>query len=83
MATHVALAIAGFNLRRCPRLMPGQLCCPPPGLQARFKSTVQLVQLPTVLGIAANEWFKKQAGPGRMRRWACTPVGRASRHCAC
>lgn len=27
---------------------------------ALFKSTVQLVLLPTVLGIAANEWFKKQ-----------------------
>ncbi len=40
-------------------------------LQALFKSTVQLVLLPTVLGIAANEWFKKQAGPG------CQPVGGA------
>lgn len=36
--------------------------------QALFKSTVQLVLLPTVLGIAANEWFKKQAGGGHTTR---------------
>ena len=45
--------------------------CPPPSpppparharpAQALFKSTVQLVLLPTVLGLLANEYFKKQA----------------------
>lgn len=33
--------------------------------QALFKSTVQLVLLPTVVGLLANEWFKKQVGQGR------------------
>lgn len=34
-------------------------------LQALFKSTVQLVLLPTVLGLLANEYFKKQVGAGQ------------------
>ena len=34
----------------------------PRPLQALFKSTVQLVLLPTVLGLLANEYFKKQVG---------------------
>jgi predicted Na+-dependent transporter len=29
-------------------------------VQALFKSTVQLVLLPTVLGLLGNEYFKKQ-----------------------
>ena len=33
---------------------------PPPPCQALFKSTVQLVLLPTVGGLALNEFFKKQ-----------------------
>lgn len=33
-------------------------------LQAMFKSTVQLVLLPTLLGLLANELFKKQVGQG-------------------
>jgi hypothetical protein len=42
--------------------------------QALFKSTVQLVLLPTILGLLANEYFKKQVRtPTHLL--ACLPAG--------
>ena len=35
--------------------------------QALFKSTVQLVLLPTLVGLLANEYFKKQVGAQWMK----------------
>lgn len=58
-----------------PPTHPSLLPSPPAHMQALFKSTVQLVLLPTVLGLLANEYFKKQVGEGR----SCWPDHRGQK----